>query len=129
VHAGTIRSTGNSHHAKYLHQNGFGNYDIISNNCEDFAIYIKTRFIIKSNDSGSGQITTMGAAHFCFASYKYTTMLVDTFLLDFGPVGVAFMVVGVYSLRRYQIDIGVRVDKAKVPVEDLDEYLDSLIPL
>jgi len=115
------------HRAEYLLQNGFGNYDIISKNCEDFAIYCKTGFIVKSNDSGSGQIAAMRAARFSFTSYRYTVMLADTVLLAAGPVGVAFMVVGVYSLKRYQADIGVRVDKAQVPVEYLAEYLESLI--
>ncbi|GAB2260899.1 hypothetical protein Droror1_Dr00011754 [Drosera rotundifolia] len=30
------------HRAMYLLQNGFGNYDVFENNCEDFAIYCKT---------------------------------------------------------------------------------------
>jgi hypothetical protein len=39
------------HRAMYLHQNGFGNYDLFSNNCEDFAIYCKTGYIVKRNAS------------------------------------------------------------------------------
>ncbi|KAJ9539093.1 hypothetical protein OSB04_031826 [Centaurea solstitialis] len=30
------------HRAMYLLQNGFGNYDVFQNNCEDFALYCKT---------------------------------------------------------------------------------------
>ncbi|GAB2215784.1 hypothetical protein Droror1_Dr00020184, partial [Drosera rotundifolia] len=32
------------HRAMYLLQNGFVNYDVFENNCEDFAIYCKTEF-------------------------------------------------------------------------------------
>jgi hypothetical protein len=35
------------------------------------------------------------------------------------------LMVGTYFLKRYTADIGVRVDKTKVPVEDLAVYLDS----
>ncbi|EOA38575.1 hypothetical protein CARUB_v10010395mg [Capsella rubella] len=34
------------HRAMYLLQNGFGNYDIFKNNCEDFALYCKTGLLI-----------------------------------------------------------------------------------
>ncbi|KAF7115094.1 hypothetical protein RHSIM_RhsimUnG0065100 [Rhododendron simsii] len=40
--------------ANYLFENGFGNYDLVRNNCEDFALYCKTG-ILKIFDDGVGR--------------------------------------------------------------------------
>jgi len=114
------------HRAEYLLLNGFANYDVISMNCEDFAIYCKTGFIVESHDSGSGQVAVlravMGAARYCLTS-KYAYGVI--FAVD--PVGLAFGTVVNFAIRRYKGDIGVRVDKIKVSVEDLVVCLDSSI--
>lgn len=77
------------HRAEYLLQNGFANYDVISMNCEDFAIYCKTGFIVESHDSGSGQVAVLRAllraARYCLTS-KYVYRVI--FVAD--PVVVAF---------------------------------------
>ncbi|KAF7112588.1 hypothetical protein RHSIM_RhsimUnG0214600 [Rhododendron simsii] len=48
--------------ANYLLENGFGNYHLVRNNCEDFALYCKTG-ILKIDDEGvqgrSGQIASL----------------------------------------------------------------------
>ncbi|KAK2640412.1 hypothetical protein Ddye_028207 [Dipteronia dyeriana] len=44
------------YHANILLQNGFGDYDVFKNNCEDFAIYCKTgMLVIIPNSTRSGQ--------------------------------------------------------------------------
>ncbi|XP_058224136.1 protein LEAD-SENSITIVE 1-like isoform X1 [Rhododendron vialii] len=40
--------------ANYLFENGFGNYDLVRNNCEDFALYCKTG-LLKVVDDGVGR--------------------------------------------------------------------------
>ncbi|KAI3756360.1 hypothetical protein L1987_56180 [Smallanthus sonchifolius] len=40
--------------ANYLLQHGFGDYHLIKNNCEDFALYCKTSLLVRSG--GSGQV-------------------------------------------------------------------------
>lgn len=114
------------HRAEYLLQNGFANYDVISMNCEDFAIYCKTGFIVGSHDSGSGQVgvlrAVMSAAGSCLTS-KYAYRVI--FAAD--PVGLTFWTVVNFAIGRYRGDIGVRDDKIKVPVEYLPVFLESSI--
>ncbi|KAI8546155.1 hypothetical protein RHMOL_Rhmol07G0095400 [Rhododendron molle] len=47
--------------ANYLLENGFGKYDVVRNNCEDFALYCKTgKLLIGDHGVGrSGQIATI----------------------------------------------------------------------
>lgn len=103
------------HRAMYLLQNGFGNYHIFQNNCEDFAMYCKTGLLaIERNGLGiSGQAASIiGAPLAAILSSPFRLLLA-------GPVGVATVTAGVYCLSRYATDIGIRTDVAKVPVEDL----------
>nr|ABR17089.1 unknown [Picea sitchensis] len=106
--------------AIYLHKNGFGNYDLFSNNCEDFAIYCKTGFIVNRNASGrSGQVAAVNGV--CSASrfaFDHRDMLNNS-------LGLALILAGTFFYNRFKADIGVRVDKTKVPVEDLAVYFDS----
>jgi len=105
--------------AMYLHQNGFGNYNLFSNNCEDFAIYCKTGYIVERNTSGkSGQVAAWdGVRSASRLAYDHRDMLSNSLCLA--------VMVGTYCLKRYTADIGVRVDKTKVPVEELAVHLDS----
>eukprot|EP01018_Ginkgo_biloba_P012704 Gb_09996 [translate_table: standard] len=103
------------HRAMYLLQNGFGNYHIFQNNCEDFAIYCKTGLlVVEQNGLGrSGQAASI-------VGVPLAAILSSPFrFLMAGPVGVATVTAGVYCLSRYATDIGVRTDVAKVAVEDL----------
>lgn len=100
------------HRAIYLHKHGFGNYDLFCNNCEDFAIYCRTGYIV---EGGSGQVAAMeGVRSASRLAYMFNTSL-----------GLALMV-GTYLFKRYAADIGVRADKTTVAVEDLAVNLDCL---
>ncbi|KAK7285761.1 hypothetical protein RJT34_20542 [Clitoria ternatea] len=103
------------HRAMYLLQNGFGNYDVFQNNCEDFALYCKTGLLIldKQGVGRSGQASSIIGA-------PLAAMLSSPFkLLMPSPVGVATVTAGMYCMSRYATDIGVRSDVIKVGVEDL----------
>lgn len=79
--------------------NGFGDYHLFKNNCEDFAVYCKTSLVIgKSYVLGrNGQANTVGAAA-CVA--RMLTPLVRN-------------VIRLFS------DVGMRRDAIKVPFESL----------
>ncbi|CAN4108456.1 unnamed protein product [Withania somnifera] len=89
------------HRAMHLLQNGFGNYDVFQNNCEDFALYCKTGLLTldRLGVGRSGQASSI--------------------LLIPSPVGMATVTAGMYCMSRYATDIGVRSDVIKVAVEDL----------
>ncbi|GLJ56030.1 hypothetical protein SUGI_1203030 [Cryptomeria japonica] len=101
--------------AMYLLQNGFGNYHIFHNNCEDFAIYCKTGLLVtEENAPGrSGQAASVISAPLAALSYYPLRALMAN------PVSLATVTAGVYSFNRYATDIGVRTDVVKIPVEDL----------
>eukprot|EP00250_Pteridium_aquilinum_P004420 c14631_g1_i1 orf=439-1176(-) len=95
------------HRALHLLENGFGGYHLFRNNCEDFAMYCKTGLLLlDANSPGrSGQAATMMLGAPVAATFLYPASLV---------VGA-----GLYCLSRYAVDLGVRQDVIKVPVEDL----------
>ncbi|CAH8335110.1 unnamed protein product [Eruca vesicaria subsp. sativa] len=103
------------HRAMHLLQNGFGNYDIFQNNCEDFALYCKTGLLIldKNGVGRSGQASSILGAPLAALLSSPLTLLIPN------PVGVATVTAGMYCMSRYATDIGVRTDVIKVPVEDL----------
>ncbi|XP_010428036.1 PREDICTED: uncharacterized protein LOC104712760 [Camelina sativa] len=103
------------HRAIHLLQNGFGNYNVFQNNCEDFALYCKTGLLIldKNGVGRSGQASSMLGAPLAALLSSPLTLLIPN------PVGVATVTAGVYCMSRYATDIGVRNDVIKVPVEDL----------
>ncbi|KAL6131117.1 PREDICTED: uncharacterized protein LOC101305103 [Fragaria vesca subsp. vesca] len=103
------------HRAMYLLQNGFGNYDVFQNNCEDFAMYCKTGLLImdKQGVGRSGQAASVIGAPLAAMLSSPLTLLMP------GPVGVATATAGMYCMSRYSTDIGVRTDVIKVAVEDL----------
>ncbi|EOA21372.1 hypothetical protein CARUB_v10001733mg [Capsella rubella] len=103
------------HRAMHLLQNGFGNYDIFQNNCEDFALYCKTGLLIldKNGVGRSGQASSILGAPLAALLSSPLALLIPN------PVGVATVTAGMYCMSRYATDIGVRNDVIKVPVEDL----------
>ncbi|XP_010474713.1 PREDICTED: uncharacterized protein LOC104754268 [Camelina sativa] len=108
------------HRAMYLLQNGFGNYDIFKNNCEDFALYCKTGLLImdKLGVGRSGQASSIvGAPLAAILSSPFKLLIPN-------PIGVATVTAGMYCMSRYATDIGVRSDVIKVSVEDLALNLD-----
>ncbi|XP_071932798.1 protein LEAD-SENSITIVE 1 [Coffea arabica] len=103
------------HRAMYLLQNGFGNYDVFQNNCEDFALYCKTGLLtVDSLGVGrSGQASSVIGAPLAALLSSPLKLLMPS------PVGVATVTAGMYCMSRYATDIGVRTDVIKVAVEDL----------
>ncbi|KAL7125670.1 hypothetical protein ABFS83_14G132100 [Erythranthe nasuta] len=98
-----------------LLQNGFGNYHVFQNNCEDFALYCKTGLLTvdRLGVGRSGQASSViGAPLAALLSSPLKLLLPN-------PVGVATVTAGMYCMSRYATDIGVRTDVVKVAVEDL----------
>jgi len=102
------------HRAMYLLFNGFGNYDLFGNNCEDFAIYCKTGLL--PEDQGLGR---SGQASSFFGMPSAAIFAIPFKFLAAGPVWMATVTAGMYCVGRYATDIGVRKDVVKVAVEDL----------
>ncbi|XP_058224122.1 protein LEAD-SENSITIVE 1-like [Rhododendron vialii] len=101
--------------AMFLLHNGFGNYDVFKNNCEDFSIYCKTGLSIldKTALGRSGQAV-------CGISFPLAAVLSSPVKLFMsGPVGMAAAMAGMYCMSRYASDMGVRTDTIKIPVEDM----------
>ncbi|KAL8162445.1 hypothetical protein V2J09_013934 [Rumex salicifolius] len=101
--------------ATYLVRSGFGKYDVLKNNCEDFALYCKTGLVVVDRGvGGSGQVmqasSVVGAPLLGIGSY----------LLASCTAGVATGAAGVFYIsRRYGSDMGVRKDVVKIGVKDL----------
>ncbi|GAU44118.1 hypothetical protein TSUD_124050 [Trifolium subterraneum] len=98
----------------YLLENGFGGYNVLKNNCEDFAIYCKTGLLVPQ----SGQAASYLAAASSMASSS------SGFLMS-GIFGMTFFGCGTYCIKRLVFDIGFRheviKDVTKVPVEKILE--------
>ncbi|KAE8679560.1 putative Aluminum activated malate transporter family protein [Hibiscus syriacus] len=103
------------HRAMYLLQNGFGNYDMFQNNCEDFALYCKTGLLILDNPGigRSGQASSMIGAPLAAVISSSLKVLMPS------SIGMATVTAGMYCISRYATDLGVRTDVIKVPVEDM----------
>ncbi|RAL48045.1 hypothetical protein DM860_017836 [Cuscuta australis] len=104
-----------------LQNNGFGNYDVFRNNCEDFALYCKTGLLSldKMGVGRSGQASSaIGAPLAALVSSPLRLLMPAA-----GPVGLAAVTAGMYCMSRYATDIGVRTDVVKVAVEDLPAYI------
>lgn len=99
----------------YLLQNGFGNYDLFENNCEDFALYCKTG-LLPVDEQGIGRSGQASSV----IGIPLAALFSSPFkLLMGGPIGMATVTAGMYCAGRYVTDIGVRKDVVKVAVEDL----------
>ncbi|KAL1218096.1 Protein LEAD-SENSITIVE 1 [Cardamine amara subsp. amara] len=120
--------------AEYLlWRNGFGAYNLLDNNCEDFATYCKTGFVVlsKIKFGSSGQATTAsvacGVASWTFNLFgavksggkaaSVVTSALGYVCIGFG--GLALAGYTKYSIDRLLSDVGVRRDVTKVPVERL----------
>ena len=103
------------HRAMHLLQNGFGNYDVFQNNCEDFTLYCKTGLLTvdRLGVGRSGQASSVIGAPLAALLSSPLKLLMPS------PVGVATVTAGMYCMSRYATDIGVRTDVIKVAVEDL----------
>ncbi|XP_060173001.1 protein LEAD-SENSITIVE 1-like [Lycium barbarum] len=104
--------------AMYLLQHGFGSYDAIMNNCEDFALYCKTGRVHEEAIGRSGQIASVVGAPFA----AIVSLPLKLFVSN--PAGVV-LTAGIYSLSRYASDLGVSSGVTKVEVEELTSFRDQ----
>ncbi|KAL6660998.1 hypothetical protein ACP70R_000382 [Stipagrostis hirtigluma subsp. patula] len=117
------------HRAMHLLQNGFGDYDVFENNCEDFALYCKTGLLPAAvaagddDEMGPGGIGRSGQAASAVGVPLAALFSTPLKLLAAGPLGMAAVTAGVYCAGRYITDIGVRKDVVKVEVEHLSAHL------
>ncbi|XP_057788772.1 uncharacterized protein LOC131005736 [Salvia miltiorrhiza] len=101
--------------ALYLLEIGFGKYDALSNNCEDFALYCKTGLVVIRQDDSeghrSGQSSSVAAA---IDSFIFS---LSTKIFSSNPYVLGATTVGRYTFGRYVTDVGVRSDVIKLEVE------------
>ncbi|CAI5462012.1 unnamed protein product [Closterium sp. Yama58-4] len=100
--------------ARLLLKEGFGRYHVLDNNCEDFAVFCKTRALVvdKTRVGTSGQSAAFFGFNFASATAAVPLLLV-------GPLAAAAVFAGSYSLSRVALDVGVRRDVVKVEGEEL----------
>ncbi|KAK4487258.1 hypothetical protein RD792_006134 [Penstemon davidsonii] len=104
------------HRAKYLLHHGFGDYDVIKNNCEDFALYCKFgRLMSGDKNATSGQVLSFLRAPAAVIVSSPLQLFMST------PVTLATTMV-MYNLGKYRSDIGVRDDLIEVEVEELAKF-------
>ncbi|KAI3756328.1 hypothetical protein L1987_56149 [Smallanthus sonchifolius] len=98
------------HRATYLYENGYVEYDLTNNNCEDFALYCKTGLWSndKSNQGRSSQ-----------ANMVHPTKEEDKIKNKIHRIATA---IPRSCLKRENQDLGVREDVEKVRVEDLSSF-------
>ncbi|WZZ89622.1 hypothetical protein YC2023_118201 [Brassica napus] len=140
------------HRARYLLSgNGFGEYHLLDNNCEDFAIYCKTGLLVflVTKSGSSSQVNSVCAAGgvaslalrflgvgrtagqaaslaVCPASVVSAAASAISTTLGFVTTGFSAMAVAGYSkycIGRVAYDVGVRKDIRKVPVEELSTLM------
>lgn len=102
------------HRATFLLENGFGDYNVFKNNCEDFSVYCKTGLLVTTvlSVGRSGQAASLFAAVSTVVSSPLRHLIA-------GYTGLTVFGYGWYCVNRYASDIGVRRDVARVPVESL----------
>ncbi|CAI5997471.1 unnamed protein product [Closterium sp. NIES-64] len=107
--------------ARLLLKEGFGRYHVLDNNCEDFAVYCKTRALVvdKTRVGTSGQSAAFFGFNFASATAAVPLLLV-------GPLAAAAVFAGSYSLSRVALDVGVRRDVVRVEGEELVASLKGL---
>jgi hypothetical protein len=107
------------HRAKHLLENGFGCYNVFKNNCEDFTIYCKTGLLVvdQGRMGQSSQVVSIIGAPLA------AVLSTPLFLVTTNIYGMVATAVGVYCASRYAADIGMRMDVAKISVEDLTNRL------
>ncbi|KAK1582913.1 hypothetical protein Q3G72_019492 [Acer saccharum] len=105
------------HRAYFLLEKGFGEYDVLKNNCEDFAIYCKTVLLVIIRISSRGGQSGQAAALEATSGWIFSSLA----LLTNKFRGLAAVGSGLYyCYSRMTSDIGVRRDAAKVAFEAVE---------
>ncbi|KAH6827954.1 hypothetical protein C2S53_014773 [Perilla frutescens var. hirtella] len=107
--------------AMHLLQNGFGNYELYTKNCEHFAVYCKTGLICGRKDSGvSGQVASIiGVPASAILSLPLRIFVSN-------PVVLGAATVVNYTWSRYATDVGVRSDVVKVELRKMPGNLNDV---
>nr|XP_043628969.1 protein LEAD-SENSITIVE 1-like isoform X2 [Erigeron canadensis] len=111
------------HRVNYLYKNGYGEYHLKNNNCEDFALYCKTG--LWSNDKDR-----QGRSSQANMVDGYLELVEE--LMQGGPIDHASliprlaMVVPKSFAKREKNDLGNRRDVVKVDVKELSSFISSL---
>lgn len=102
------------HRANYLYENGYEEYDLMNNNCEDFALYCKTG-LWSTNKNYQGRSSQANMVHPTSSTYLQDGIdeIVQRLLT---AIPRSFS-------KRENKDLGIRDDVEKVPVEKLSSYL------
>nr|GEW86847.1 putative endopeptidase, NLPC/P60 domain, LRAT-like domain protein [Tanacetum cinerariifolium] len=101
----------------YLYENGYGKYDLMNNNCEDFALYCKTG--LWSTDKGSQGRSSQANMVRPTKHAKKDKDLAER------VTRIATSIPRSFS-KREDKDLGHREDVVKVPVEELSSFCRSL---
>lgn len=105
------------HRATYLYENGYGKYDLMNNNCEDFALYCKTGLLSvdkgqQGRSSQANMVRPTSRAQTDQKNGEYLQRIATAIPRSFS--------------KRGDKDLGLRKDVVKVPVEELSAFLLSL---
>ncbi|KAF3433293.1 hypothetical protein FNV43_RR24395 [Rhamnella rubrinervis] len=109
------------HRAACLLEHGFGNYDLLNKNCEDFSIYCKTGLLRIHNNRGgiSGQIGFLFASLFAIVTFPYRFMPANLIVS-------ALLFLWFYCSIRFCADVGAESTGCDVvPVEKLDHLISN----
>uniref|UniRef100_A0A0C9QNQ5 TSA: Wollemia nobilis Ref_Wollemi_Transcript_15778_820 transcribed RNA sequence n=1 Tax=Wollemia nobilis TaxID=56998 RepID=A0A0C9QNQ5_9CONI len=102
------------HRATYLYENGYAEYDLMNNNCEDFALYCKTG-LWSTDKSYQGRSSQANMVHPSSEEEKIKN-----------PLKLLAKAFHRSCTKRENKDLGVREDVDKVPVEELSSFLLAL---
>ncbi|XP_071727545.1 protein LEAD-SENSITIVE 1-like [Rutidosis leptorrhynchoides] len=106
------------HRTSYLYENGYGKYDLMNNNCEDFALYCKTGLwsVDKAYQGRSSQANMVRPTSRAQKDQKIAEYVQQ----------IATAIPRSFSKREVN-DLGFRKDVVKVPVEELCTFVLSLM--
>lgn len=111
------------HRAMHLLQNGFGSYDLFTNNCEDFALYCRTGLLIRGRKASGGSGQASSAVSVPLAA----VLSLPLRIFISSPVLIGATAVVSYTLNRYATDVGVRDDVVKVEVDEIAAFHGDLL--
>ncbi|KAL7189171.1 hypothetical protein ACSBR1_038939 [Camellia fascicularis] len=103
----------------YLLEHGFGEYSVMRNNCEQFAMYCKTGLVCIIG--GNGQAFVFQVPFLASGTCKVIKWLAS----GAGMGTTIALSTGTYFVSRYCNDLGIRMDVMKVPVVVLALFHDS----
>ncbi|XP_010534384.1 PREDICTED: uncharacterized protein LOC104809951 [Tarenaya hassleriana] len=104
--------------AQKLLEKGFGVYDLLKNNCEDFAIYCKTGLVVVVVEQGATGLSGQAAVARGGQLESVFNILIDLAVTK-NIYATAVTVVRTHCMNRYAADIINRRDAVKITVEDL----------